>query len=130
MFDVGCSTFTRRPCRSPALPLSHPAALPPSPAIFPPAMPDLARLRAWHRTVSPQVSERADRLTALLPRWGVDENTLLLIFALVIGVAVGGLAVGGLVVGLAVGLATGGLGVGVSVAWARAVAAAMPPPAG
>jgi CIC family chloride channel protein len=52
-------------------------------------MPDLARLRAWHRYASARISAHADRLTARLPKLGVDENTLLLIFALVIGVAVG-----------------------------------------
>jgi CIC family chloride channel protein len=52
-------------------------------------MPDLARLQAWQRLWSNRLSERADRLAAQLPRLGADEHTLLLGFALVIGVAVG-----------------------------------------
>jgi CIC family chloride channel protein len=52
-------------------------------------MPDLARLRAWQRAVSARVSDRADAVIARLSRLGVDENALLLFFALAIGSAVG-----------------------------------------
>ncbi len=52
-------------------------------------MPELSRLRAWQRAVSARVSDFADGFVGRLPRLGIDENTLLLGFALVIGVAVG-----------------------------------------
>jgi CIC family chloride channel protein len=54
-----------------------------------PAMWDRQRLRAWQRDWSDRLSERADHLIARLPKLGVDESTLLLGFALAIGVAVG-----------------------------------------
>ena len=52
-------------------------------------MPTLARITAWQRLWSSRLAERTDRLAAQLPRLGADENTLLLGFALIIGVAVG-----------------------------------------
>jgi CIC family chloride channel protein len=52
-------------------------------------MPDLARLRAWQRGVSGRVSHRADAIIGGLTRLGIDENTLLLGFAVAIGSAVG-----------------------------------------
>ncbi|UCF40539.1 MAG: chloride channel protein [Gemmatimonadota bacterium] len=52
-------------------------------------MPDLDDLRAWQRAVSARVSGWADLLISQLPRLGIDENTLLLAFAVIIGSAVG-----------------------------------------
>jgi CIC family chloride channel protein len=52
-------------------------------------MPNLDRLAAWQRAWSQRVSARADTLVGRFPKLGIDESTLLLIFALVIGVAVG-----------------------------------------
>jgi CIC family chloride channel protein len=52
-------------------------------------MPDLGRLRALQRALSARVSGWADLLISQLPRLGIDENALLLAFAVVIGTAVG-----------------------------------------
>ncbi len=52
-------------------------------------MPRISRLLAWLRAVEAPVTGRAQRLIARLPRLGIDENTLLLLFAAVIGAAVG-----------------------------------------
>ncbi|NIM51140.1 MAG: CBS domain-containing protein [Gemmatimonadales bacterium] len=52
-------------------------------------MPNVARLRAWHRAASARVSDWAHAFIGQLPRLGVDENTLLLGFAVAIGTAVG-----------------------------------------
>jgi CIC family chloride channel protein len=52
-------------------------------------MPDLARLKAWQRSLEARITDRAQAILARLPRLGVDENTLLLGFAVVIGGAVG-----------------------------------------
>jgi len=52
-------------------------------------MPDFSRLIAWQRALEARITDRAQALIANLPRWGVDENTLLLAFAVVIGAAVG-----------------------------------------
>ena len=52
-------------------------------------MPDFSRLIAWQRALETRITDRAHALIANLPRWGVDENTLLLAFAVVIGAAVG-----------------------------------------
>lgn len=52
-------------------------------------MPSFSRLRERQRDLSVAVSHRADRLIARLTRLGIDENTLLIGFALVIGTAVG-----------------------------------------
>jgi CIC family chloride channel protein len=46
-------------------------------------------MQAWKRVWSERASDRADRIIAQLPKLGVDESTLLLGFALAIGVAVG-----------------------------------------
>jgi len=50
---------------------------------------DLNRLRARQRHFSASASQRADRLVAQLTRIGIDENTLLIGFAVAIGTAVG-----------------------------------------
>ncbi len=52
-------------------------------------MPNLNRLRAWERAVGARLSAVANAAIRLLPKVGVDENALLLIFALVIGTVVG-----------------------------------------
>ncbi len=52
-------------------------------------MPYLARVRAWHRKQSARISERAYALVGQLAKLGLDENTLLLGLAVVIGTAVG-----------------------------------------
>ncbi len=52
-------------------------------------MPDVKGLQAWQQAWSNRISERADALVSRFPRLGVDESTLLLLFALAIGVAVG-----------------------------------------
>ncbi len=52
-------------------------------------MPDIARLRAWQRATSARISQRGDTMIGQLTRLGADENTVLLVFALVIGTAVG-----------------------------------------
>jgi len=52
-------------------------------------MPDLSRLKARQRSLEARLTDRAQAILALLPRLGVDENTLLLGFAVVIGGAVG-----------------------------------------
>jgi CIC family chloride channel protein len=52
-------------------------------------MEDVLRVRARSRALEARLSAAADRLVGLLPRLGIDENTLLLLFALLIGVAVG-----------------------------------------
>ncbi len=52
-------------------------------------MPDIARLRAWRRAMSARISQRGDTMIGQLTRLGADENTVLLVFALVIGTAVG-----------------------------------------
>jgi H+/Cl- antiporter ClcA len=52
-------------------------------------MPDLGRLRALQRALSARVSGWADVLISQLPRLGIDENALLLAFAVIIGSAVG-----------------------------------------
>ncbi|MDH3292552.1 MAG: chloride channel protein [Gemmatimonadota bacterium] len=49
----------------------------------------LTRAVAWHRAWSSRLSDTARRGLARLPRLGIDETTLLLIFALAIGSAVG-----------------------------------------
>ena len=48
-----------------------------------------ARAGTWQRSLSVRISDGAHRVIAQLPKLGVDENTLLLFFAAVIGVAVG-----------------------------------------
>lgn len=57
--------------------------------IFPRVMLDINRVRARQRHLSAAASQRADRLVAQLTRLGIDENTLLLGFAVAIGSAVG-----------------------------------------
>lgn len=57
--------------------------------IFRPDMPQLSRLIAWQRILEARLTDRAQGLIDRLPRLGVDETTLLLGFALVIGAAVG-----------------------------------------
>ncbi|MEJ2239007.1 MAG: chloride channel protein [Gemmatimonadales bacterium] len=52
-------------------------------------MPDLSRLKARQRSLEARLTDRAQAILAQLPRLGVDENTLLLAFAVVIGGAVG-----------------------------------------
>ncbi len=52
-------------------------------------MPDLARIKAWQRSLEARITDRAQAMLARLPRLGVDETTLLLGFAVVIGGAVG-----------------------------------------
>jgi CIC family chloride channel protein len=52
-------------------------------------MTDLSRVIARQRALEARITERAQALVSRLPRWGVDENTLLLAFALVIGAVVG-----------------------------------------
>jgi CIC family chloride channel protein len=52
-------------------------------------MPYLARVRAWHRKQAARISERAYALVGQLAKLGLDENTLLLGLAVVIGTAVG-----------------------------------------
>ncbi len=49
----------------------------------------LVRAVAWHRAWSSRLSDAARRLVAHLPRLGIDETALLLIFAVVIGLAAG-----------------------------------------
>jgi CIC family chloride channel protein len=50
---------------------------------------DLVRLRAWERALEQRLSSTVDAFVRALPRLGIDENTLLLIFALIIGTGVG-----------------------------------------
>jgi CIC family chloride channel protein len=57
--------------------------------ILPRDMPDLSRLKARQRSLEARLTDRAQAILAQLPRLGVDENTLLLAFAVVIGGAVG-----------------------------------------
>lgn len=50
---------------------------------------DLSRLVAFQRAIEARLTERAASLAAKLPRLGVDEDALLLMFAVAIGGAVG-----------------------------------------
>jgi CIC family chloride channel protein len=57
---------------------------------LPPDMQRFSRLIAWQRVLEARLTDRAQGLINRLPRLGVDENTLLLGFALAIGAVVGG----------------------------------------
>jgi len=57
--------------------------------ILPRGMSNLDRLKARQRSLEARITDRAQAILAQLPRLGVDENTLLLAFAVVIGGAVG-----------------------------------------
>jgi CIC family chloride channel protein len=52
-------------------------------------MADLSRIVAWRRRVEARITERAQALISRLSRLGLDENALLLGFAVTIGGAVG-----------------------------------------
>jgi CIC family chloride channel protein len=57
-------------------------------------MSSFSRLRERQRDLSAAASSRADRVVAQLTRLGIDENTLLIGFALAIGTAVGVAVIG------------------------------------
>ena len=52
------------------------------------------RALAWQRAVGAQISSRGQRFIKHIPRLGIDESTLLLIFAVIIGAAVGVAVIG------------------------------------
>ncbi len=52
-------------------------------------MPETSRLLAWHRAISARLSERGQALVRRIAALGIDESTLLIGFALVIGATVG-----------------------------------------
>lgn len=52
-------------------------------------MPHSSRFRAWLRAIGAQLSDRGQKLIRRIPGLGIDESTLLIGFAVVIGGAVG-----------------------------------------
>jgi chloride channel protein, CIC family len=52
-------------------------------------MPDTTRFLAWQRAIGAKISQRGQELIQRIPALGIDENTLLIGFAVAIGGAVG-----------------------------------------